>query len=167
MGLGHYSSYVIVMEIIIPKFHRNPNEMVSSIYAGVVPGGRTVTSIRKVSADHNSMETTKVYGPGLPRGASGQIGVLVLGGMVTTLDEMEYIIAAKQEKKFVPKRSQGEISDMCHMINERRNEQILAARKLNHNTTPVAPKRKMRLHLPVGVRYAPTNVPGLRVLARI
>ncbi len=152
------------MEIIVPKFHRNPNEMVASIYSGVAPGGRTVTRVTKVAADHNSMETTRVYGPGLSRGQGGQIGVLVLGGLVTTLDEMEYIIAAKREKKFVPRRSGGEIVEMCRMLVERRNEQIMEARK---RVAVLPKKRSVRLHLPVGCRYVGTTVPGLKVLARI
>jgi len=155
------------MDILLNKHRRNPNEMVHSIYAGVEPGGRTVTAVTKVSADGNRMETTRTYGPGLARGQSGLAGVLVLGGMVTTLDEMEYILSAKQEKKFVPKRSNGEIADMCRMVGERRNEQIRATRKQMGNNLPRTPKRRIRLHLPVGVRYVGTGVPGLRILARI
>lgn len=152
------------MDILLNKHRRNPNQMVHSIYAGVGPGGRTVTAVTKVSADGNQMETTRTYGPGLARGQGGQIGVLVLGGMVTTLDEMEYIISAKQEKKFIPKRSNGEIADMCRMVGERRNEQIREARK---QVAWQPKKKRVKLHLPVGVRYVGTREPGLRVLARI
>jgi hypothetical protein len=167
VGFGHHCPDLLRnnLEIIVPKFQRNPNEMVSSIYSGVAPGGRTVTSITKVAADKNHMETTRIYGAGLPRGQGGQIGVLVLGGMVTTLDEMEYIIAAKREKKFVPRRNGGEIADMCRLLTERRNEQIMEARK---RTVAFPPKkRQVRLHLPVGCKYVGTGVPGLKVLARI
>ena len=157
------------MEILVPKFRPNPNEMVASVYSGVAPGGRTVTSITKVSADRNHMETTRVYGPGLPRGQGGRIGVLVLGGMLTTLDEMEYILAAKQEKQFAPKRTPSDIMGMCRLIAERRNEQVEAARKhaLANPSEMPRKRRTVRLHLPVGVRYVGTNVPGLKVLARI
>lgn len=88
----------------------------------------------------------------------------MLGGLVTTLDEMEYIIAAKREKKFVPRRSGGEIVEMCRMLVERRNEQIMEARK---RVAVLPKKRSVRLHLPVGCRYVGTTVPGLKVLARI
>ncbi len=157
------------MDILTNKFARNPNEMVASVYSGVASGGRTVTTITKASADRNHMETTKVYGPGIPRGQGGHIGVLVLGGMVTTLDEMEYIVAAKKEKRFVPRRNPSDIAGMCRLIAERRNEQIEAARKqATHNPSEMPQKRRtVRLHLPVGVRYVGTDVPGLRVLARI
>lgn len=154
------------MEIITPKYRRNPNEMVSSIYVGVAPGDRTVTTVVKPSADRNSMEGVSTYGEGLPRGVGGRIGVLVIGGMVTTLDEMEYIIEAKKAKKFVPKRTSGEIVEMCRLLAERRNEQILEARKLVQRN-PATARRKVRLHLPVGMRYVQTAEPGLQVLARI
>jgi len=155
------------MEIIIPKYRRNPNQMVSSVYVGVASGNRTVTTVVKPSADRNRMESVSTYGEGLPRGVGGQIGVLVLGGMVTTLDEMEYIIEAKKEKKFVPKRTVGEIMAMCKLVAERRNEQIREARKLVQRNPSMTPKRKIRLHLPVGCRYVQTVEPGLKVLARL
>jgi hypothetical protein len=112
------------------------------------------------------METTKIYGPGLPRGQSGHIGVLVLGGMETTLAEMEYLIAAKKAKKFVPQRNQSEIAKMCRLLQERRNEHIMDARKRAGTSQP-KPKKTVRLHLPVGFRYVGTREPGLKVLARI
>src|SRR3990167_8038431 len=98
-----------IMEILTQNFKRDGNTKVHSVYAGVSPGGRTVTTIVKPSADQNHMEATKVYGSGLGRGQGGRIAVLVLGGMETTLDEMEYIVAAKQDKKFIPRRNGGEI----------------------------------------------------------
>lgn len=151
------------MQILVPQFKRNPNEKISSIYSGIAPGGRTVTTIEKPSADRNRMEKTRIYGPGLPRGQGGQIAVLVLGGMETTLDEMEYIVQARQAKTFVPRRNESEIAQMCNLLQQRRNEQIIEARK---RARPVL-KRKVRLHLPVGFRYANTNEPGLKILARI
>lgn len=155
------------MEILVPKYRENPNQMVSAVYAGIAPGGRTVTTVVKPSADRNRMEATRVYGEGLPRGVGGQIGVLVLGGMVTTLAEMEYIIAAKQDKKFVPQRKTGEIAGMCRLLAERRNEQIRAARKqARTNPSTMPKKRTVRLHLPVGFRYVNTSEPGLRVAIR-
>jgi hypothetical protein len=154
------------MQILTPKFRRNPNEMVSAIYAGVAPGNRTVTTIRKRHPVEDRMESTRVYGPALPRGQGGRVAVLVLGGMETTLDGMEYIVAAKQSQKFVPQRGASEISQMCRLLADRRNEAIMEARK-RAPAAPPKPKRKVRLHLPVGFRYAPTGVPGLKVLARI
>ena len=153
------------MEILIPEYRRNPNEMIRSVYSGVAPGNRTVTRIVKVAPDRNHLEATSVYGPALPRGVGGRVGVLVLGGLVTTLDEMEYIIAAKQEKKFQPRRSPKDIADMCRMVQERRNEQIRYFRR-NPSEAPKK-KRTVRLHLPVGYRYVPTREPGLSVLARV
>lgn len=158
------------MDILTNKYKRNGNAMVASVYSGVSHGGGTVTVIKKPSADHNHMETTRIYTPGqLARGEGGRIGVLVLGGMVTTLDEMEYIIAAKQEKKFVPQRGPAEIAQMCRLVTERRNEQIRARNKYLDGNPSEAPKKKrtVRLHLPVGFRYMATSEPGLKMLARI
>ena len=155
------------MEIIVPKHRRDPNQMVSTVYVGVAPGNRTVTTVVRPSLDHNHMEATSTYGEGLPRGVGGQIGILVIGGMVTTLDEMEYIIEAKKEKKFVPKHTPGEITAMCRLVTERRNEQIREARKLVQRNPSTGPKRRVRLHLPVGFRYVQGPVPGLEVLARV
>jgi len=156
----------MAVEVLVPKYRRDPNQMVSSVYVGVASGNRTVTTVVKPSADRTRMESVSTYGEGLPRGASGQIGVLVLGGMVTTLDEMEYIIEAKKEKKFVPKHTPGEIMAMCRLVAERRNEQIREARKLVQRNPSTAPRRRVRLHLPVGFRYVQTSEPGLRVLRK-
>ena len=153
------------MQVLVPKFRRDPNEMVSAIYSGVASGNRTVTTIRKRHPLEDRMESVRVFGPALPRGQGGRVAVLVLGGMETTLDEMEYIVAAKQAQKFVPQRGASEISQMCRLLADRRNEQIMDARK----RAPAAPrpKRRVRLHLPVGFRYVGAGVPGLKVLARI
>lgn len=143
--------------------------MVASIYVGVAAGNRTVTRVVKPSADRNHMEVSTTYGPGLARGQSGRVGVLVLGGMVTSLDEMEYIVQAKQAKEFVPRRNGGEIAEMCRLVQIRRNEQIEARQKYlkaNPSEAP-KPKRKVRLHLPVGFHYVRTSEPGLQVLARV
>lgn len=157
------------MEYFVPKYRRNPNAKVESLYVGVASGGRTVTTLVKPSVDGNRMEATRVYGPGLARGEGGRIGVLVLAGMETTLDEVEYLVAAKQDKKFIPKRGPGEIASMGRMLMMRRNEQVEAAQKHLRANPSEAPKKKrtVRLHLPVGFRYMPTSEPGLRVLARI
>ena len=157
------------MDFLIPKYQRNPNAMVHSIYQGVAPNGRTATTVVKASADRNRLEATTIYGPGLARGQSGRVAVLVLGGMVTSLDEMQYILEAKRDKKFVPQRSGGEISQMCHILQQRRNEQIEARRKYlkaNPSEAPKPRKRTITLHLPVGFRYMLTSEPGLSVLAR-
>ena len=157
------------METFTPKFRRDPNAKVESLYVGVASGGQTVASLRKPSLDGNRMETTRVYGPGLPRGQGGRIGVLVLAGMETTLDEVEYLVAAKQAKKFVPQRGPGEIVTMARLLFNRRNEQIEARKKYLLANPSEAPKKRptVRLHLPVGYRLMGTSEPGLRVLARI
>ena len=156
------------MDFFVPKYRRNPNEKIESLYSGVAGGHQTVTTIVKRSLDCNRMEATRVYGPGIPRGQGGRIGVLVLGGMETTLDEMEYILGAKQDKKFIPQRGSGEIAKMCRALLERRNEQIEARQKyLKANPSEKPKKRRIRLHLPVGFRYVGTSEPGLCVLARV
>lgn len=151
------------MDWFVPKFRRDPNKKVDSIYSGIAPNGRTVTSIRSPSSDGNRMETTTTYGPGLQRGQGGRVAVLVLGGMETTLDEMQYILEAKQQKAFTPKRTSGQIVEMCRMLIERRNDRV---RHLRKNPSE-RPKKRIRLHLPVGYRYVNTVVPGMRVLARL
>ena len=151
------------MQILLQNHKDSPNQMVHSVYSGVSRYGGTVTSITKPSADRQRMETTSIYGPALPRGQGGMIGVLVLGGMETTLAEVRDIIAARQAKKFVPKRNQSEITQMCRLVADRRNELIMEARK----RVGPKPKRKVVLHLPVGFRYVNTREPGLKVLARI
>lgn len=158
------------MEIYAPKYKRNPNEKVESLYVGVASGGRTVTAVVKPSLDRNRMEVTREYGLGLPRGQGGRIAVLVLAGMETTLDEVEYIVKAKQDKKFIPRRGPGEIAQMGRLLLEKRNEEILARRKYlkaNPSEVPKPRKKRVRLHLPVGLRYVGTSEPGLRILARI
>jgi hypothetical protein len=157
------------MDFLVPKYRRNPNAKVESLYSGVASGNRTVTTLVKPSLDANRMEATRVYGPGLPRGSGGRIAVLVLGGMETTLDEMEYIIEAKRSKKFIPQRGPGEIASMARLLFARRNEQIEARQKYLKANPSEMPKKKrtVTLHLPVGFRYMPTNEPGVRILARI
>lgn len=151
-----------------PQFRRNPNEKIESLYVGVASGNRTVSAIVRPSLDRNRMETTKVYGPGIPRGQGGRIAVLVLGGMETTLDEMEYLIAAKQDKKFVPQRGAGEIAAMGRLLLQRRNQAIEDRQKYLKANPSEMPKKKrtIRLHLPVGFRYMPTSEPGLSILTR-
>jgi hypothetical protein len=153
------------VEILSPKYRRDPNQMVDSIYQGVTHGNQTVTTVLKPSADRNSLEATKTIGPALPRGQGGQIGVLILGGMETTLDEMEDILEAKRQKKFVPRRGPGEIADMCRYLIEQRNDKIRHYRKNPSEAPQKRPTR--RLHLPSGYRMANTAQPGLRVLAQI
>ena len=158
------------MEILAPKYRRNPNEKVEALYVGVASGNRTVVALTKPSLDHNRMETTKAYGPGLRRGEGGRIGVLVLGGMETTLDEMEYLVQAKEAKQFTPQRKSGEIAAMCRLLLIRRNEQIEARRKYlkgNPSEMPKRKKRTVRIHLPVGFRFVNTNEPGLEMAVRI
>ena len=158
------------MQILTQNYKRNPNELVSSVYSGVAPGNRTVTIIRKPSADRNRMESTKIYGPMMPRGQGGRIAVMVLGGMETTLDEVEYIVKARQEKKFVPQRTSSEIAQMCKLLQDRRNEQVVEAKKragISLSDSPKPKKKKIVLHLPVGYKFVGTNEPGLNVAVRI
>ena len=153
------------MDFLVPKYRRDPNAKIESLYCGVANGGKTVTRLVKPALDCNHLEATCEYGPGLKRGEGGRIGILVLGGMETTLDEMEYLVEAKKQKPFVPRRSGGEIAQMCHLLIERRNDMIRHLRK-NPSEAPKK-KRTVRLHLPVGYRMMPTSEPGLKVLARI
>lgn len=153
------------MEHFTPKYRRNPNEKIHSLYTGIVSGNRTVTKVVRVSQDQNRLEAERTYGPSLPRGESGRIGVFVIGGLETTLDEMEYILEAKRQKPFVQRRSGGEIADMCRTLIERRNGMIKYFRK-NPSEAPKK-KRTARLYLPSGYRYVPTSEPGLQVLARV
>ena len=154
----------MAIEILVPRFRRDPNEKIVSLYSGVANGNATVTTVVKPSLDRNRMETTRVYSPGLPRGQGGRIAILVLGGMETTLDEMEYIIEAKKQKKFVPHRTGKEVADMCRLLLERRNDLV---RHYQKNPSEKPKKRTVRLHLPVGYRFVGTSEPGLKVLARI
>ena len=158
-----------VMEFFVPKYRRNPNEKVESLYYGVAPGGQVVTSLVKPSQDRKRMEATKTYEPGIPRGQGGNIATLIIGGMETTLDEMEDILAIKKqqekEKGFVPRRSNKEIADLCHILLEQRNDRVRYLRK-NPSEAP-KPKPTVRLHLPVGCRMVDTPVPGLRIVAQV
>lgn len=152
------------MEHFTPKYRRDPNAKVQSLYSGVASGGRTVTKLVKVGRDGNHMEAVREYGPGLARGQGGMVAVLVIGGMETTLDEMEYLVEARKQKPFVPRRSKGEIVQMCHLLQQRRNDLIQHYQK---NPSEAPKKKTVRLHLPVGMRYVGTSVPGLKVLARV
>ena len=153
------------MDFLSPKYRRDPNEKVHSIYYGVANGHRVVTSLVKRSPVADRLETTRTYGPGLPRGQSGMAAVLVIGGMETSLDEVEYILEAAKQKKFEPRRSSGEIAEMCRLVRERRNDLIRHLRK-NPSEAPRPKKKTMRLYLPVGYRYVPTSEPGLKMLVR-
>ena len=155
------------MEIFIPKFQPDPNEKVHSLYQGITSGGGTVTAVVKKSRTADKMETTRIFGSReLQRGESGQAAVLIIGGMETTLAEMQYILEARKQKPFVPRRTGGEIAYMCGLLAERRNDAIRYYRK-NPSEAPKPKKKTVRLHLPVGFRYVQTSEPGLKVLARI
>lgn len=153
----------MAVTLLVPKYRRNPNEKIDSLYFGVSSGGRTVTSLIRPSLDRNSLEATKIYGPGLPRGQGGRIGILVIGGMEATLDEVEYILAAKRQKKFVPKRGPGEIAEMCRFLLEARNERV---KHLQKNPSERPRKRRARLYLPRGFHMVPTMEPGLSLAVR-
>ena len=139
--------------------------MVHSAYVGVARGHTTVTTIKAVDKAADRLSTTRVYGIGIPRGQGGRIATLVLGGMETTLDEIEYILSGVKEKKFVPRRGPGEIADMCSLLAERRNARIKYLKK----NPSEAPKRRRGpvLHLPVGYRMAETGVPGFKIATKV
>ena len=153
------------MDFLIPKYRRDPNAMVHSAYVGVASGMRTVTRVMSLNKNVGAMESSRNYGAGLARNQSGRAATLILGGMETTLDEIEYMLEGIKEKKFVPLRKPGDISKMCQMVAERRNDQIKYFRK-NPSEAPKARPRGPVLLLPVGVRWAPTSVPGFSVAAR-
>ena len=153
------------MELLTHKYRRNPNAMVTTAYVGVASGNRTVTRVTAVNKDADRLESSRVYGAGIPRGQGGRVATLILGGMETTLDEIEYMLEGIKEKKFVPQRKPGDIVAMCRMVAERRNERIKYLRK----NPSEAPKRKPGpvLHLPVGFRMVDAGLPGARVLAKV
>ncbi len=151
------------MDFFAPKYRRDPNEMVHSLYRGVGSGHTVVTQVIKKSRDGDRMEISREHEAGLPRGEGGQIGHLIIGGMETSLDEMEYIMEAKKEKKWEPRRSGKEIVDMCRVLIERRNDRI----KYLQKNPSEAPKRTVRLHLPVGYHMVDTPEPGLKILAQV
>lgn len=152
------------MDFYAPKYRRDPNVLVHSLYQGVGPDGTTVTRLVKPSLDGSGMEVTQTYSPGLPRGQGGQAAVLILGGLETTLDEMEYILETRKQKPFVPRRTQSEIVEMCYLLLERRNSLIRHYQK-NPSEAPKR-KRRARLYLPVGYRMIPSTEPGLKIAAR-
>ena len=152
------------MEILTNKYRRDGNQMVASAYIGVASGGRTVATVTAVNRDADRLERSATFGPGLARGQGGNIGTFILGGMVTTLDEVEYIVEGIKEKRFVQRKSQGEIVTMCGELAERRNTLIKHYRK-NPSEAP-RPKPKTPFYLPVGYRMAQTPEPGFRIAVR-
>ena len=132
------------------------------MYSGVAPGGRTVTTVVKPSLDRNHLESHRVFGPGLQRGEGGQVAVLILGGMETSLDEVEDILANKRQKPFVQQRTQAEIREMCSVLAQRRDDRIRYWKKNPSEKPPVRQKQRT-LYLPRSVRMVPTSVPGLRI----
>ena len=151
------------MDFFTPRHRLDGNTKIGRLYAGITSGG-SVTSITRVHADGNHVERLRLEGVAdktPKRGEGGTAAVIILGGMEATLDEVREILAARQEKKFVPRKSRGEIARMCGELLEKRNDLIRYYRK-NPSEAPKA-KRTVRLHLPVGYRMVPTSVPGLRV----
>lgn len=155
------------MDFLIPKYRRDPNEKVEAIYSGIGPGGRTVTRVTRPSLDGKRMERTVTYGSPMPleRGQGGRVAVLVIGGMETTLDEMEYLVEAAKQKKWEQRRTSNEIVAMCRELAERRNALVKHLRA-NPSERPKKTPRKP-LYLPVGYRFVPTTTPGMKVLARV
>lgn len=152
------------MDWFAPRFRRDPNEKVDSIYIGVASGNRTITSIRKRSRTADAMETSLLEeGPMMPRAQGGQIGTLILGGMETSLDEMEELLQATREERFVPERTPGDIVRMCEYLADWRNERI---KHLRRNPSERLRQRRPGLYLPLGYRLAPTNEPGMRITVR-
>ena len=154
------------MDWFAPVYRRDPNAMVYSLYQGVANGNATVTSIVKKDPKQDWLERSSEFGPGLQRGQGGMAGVLVIGGMETTLDEMEYILECRRQKKWEPRKSQGDIVQMCQAVAERRNAQIKYFRK-NPSEAPKPLPRRRGLYLPKGYRMMPTSEPGLKVRVKI
>ena len=152
------------MDWFAPKYRRDPNQMVHSAYVGVADGGRTVSTVTAVNRDADKLESSATYGRGLARGQGGNVGTFILGGMVTTLDEVEYIVEGIREKRFVRQKSQGEIVAMCGDLAERRNTLIKHYRK-NPSEAP-RPKPKIPFYLPVGYHMMETPEPGFRIAVR-
>ena len=155
------------MEILAPKYRRNPNELVHSLYQGVssLVGGQANVIVKKHPTEDRMQRTITPASGGLQRGQGGMAAVLVLGGMETTLAEMEYILEARQSKKFVPKRTSGDVAEMCRLVADRRNEEFMAARKLPQVASTPKPRRR-GLYLPRGFRMVPTSEPGLKIRVR-
>ncbi len=153
------------MEFFTPKYRRDPNAPVHSAYIGLTQGRKVVTRIVKRNPD-GKMETTIIEEPHLQPGEGGFVAHIILGGMETSLAEIEYLIEANREKKFVPRKSNKQVADMCRLLLEKRNEQIKYLRK-NPSELSNLPKRKPILHLPVGFHYKDTPEPGLKILARV
>lgn len=153
------------MEILAPKYRRDPNAKVHSAYVGVAPGNRTVTRITQVSQAADGLSTSRVYGTGIPRGQGGRVATIVLAGMETTLDEVEYMLEGIREKKFIEKRSRGDIVKMCKAIAERRNEQIKYWRR--NPTEAPQPKPRKTLYLPRNVRMVQTPIPGFKIAMKV
>ncbi len=154
-GFTHYS----------PKFRRDPNAMVHSMYRGVASGGQIVTSLIKPDPVTGRMETIRTYEDNQERGLGGFAGHIIIGGMETTVDEMEDLMEAKREKKWVPRKSNQDIADMCRHLMEMRNEKIKYYRK-NPSEAPPPPPKKNVLLLPVGVKWQDTAVEGFQVATK-
>ena len=144
------------MDWLSPRYRRDPNAMVHSAYVGVAHGMQTVTRITQVDKNADRLSTSRLYGVGIPRGQGGRVATIILAGMETTLDEVEYMLEGIREKKFVPQRKPSDIVQMCRMVAERRNEQIKYWRK-NPSEAPKA--RRPGLYLPKSVRMRRSTVP--------
>lgn len=138
--------------------------MVHNAYVGVARGGGVVTRITYADRDADRMVTTVSRGTGVPRGHGGKIATIILAGMETTLDEVQYMLEGIKEKKFVPQRKPSDIAQMCRMVAERRNDRIKYLRKNPSEAPPLKPKT---LYLPVGYRMVDTPIPGFRITARV
>ena len=153
------------MDILTNAYKRNPNEKVHSLYQGVSSFGGGANILVKKHPVEDRLQRIITPAESLARGQGGLAAVLVLGGMETSLDEMEYILQARQSKKFVPKRTNGDIAEMCRLVAERRNEQIGDARAHPVSRAPVKPKRG--LFLPRGYRMVQTKEPGFKIRMKV
>lgn len=151
------------MEILTNRYKRDPNAMVHTAYVGVAPGMRTVTRITQVDKAGDRLATSHLYGPGIPRGAGGRVATIILAGMETTLDEVQYMLEGIREKKFVPERKPSDISKMCQMVAERRNERIKHLRKNPSEASNLPKPRRRGLYLPKGYRMVQTREPGFKI----
>lgn len=153
------------MEFFTPKHRDDPNEKIAYLYHGVAAGGRVITKIIKADPEKKHLVSESVFEPGIPRGQGGNIGTLIIGGLETSLAEMQDIMAAKQEKKWVPRKSNSDIAEMCRYLLEARNDAIRYYRK---NPSEIPPKKpKPILYLPTGCKMVQTAEPGLKILAQV
>ena len=152
------------MDILTTHYKRNPNEKVLSLYRGVSSGGGGVQVLVKKHPTEDRLQRIITPVETLVPGQGGLAAVIVLGGMETTLDEVEYILEARRQKKWEPRRNGSEIAEMCRVVAEKRNEALLHFKK---NPSEVPARKKVGLFLPTGYRMVRTKEPGLRISVKV